>query len=109
MSAAEFAGALRERVTLEYQAAGTDALGVANGAWRLRGTVWAAIVPAGEGAVAVGDALSAEPRYRVTLRRRDDFSVGDRLIWRGRTLSVLSLSTDPAQPDRMTCLVEQMR
>jgi len=109
MSANELAGALKERVTLEYQAAGTDARGVANGAWLSRGTVWAAVVPAGEGAPYAADALSVEPRYRVTLRRRDDLGVGDRLIWRGRTLGVLSITADPAQPDRMTCLVEQLR
>lgn len=109
MSSAEFAGALKERVTLEYQAAGTDARGAADGAWLSRGTAWAAIVPAGEGAAYAADAVAGEPRYRVTMRRRLDLSVGDRLVWRGRILSVLSFTTDPAQLDRMTCLVEQLR
>jgi len=109
-AAAEFAGGLKERVTIEYQAPGTDALGIANGAWQTRGCVWASLVPSTtDGAAYAGDAMSAAQRYHVTVRRRADVRVGDRLIWRGRALIVLNLAHDPAQPDRMTFLVEQMR
>ncbi len=106
---AEFAGALRERVTLERQAPGRDALGVASGAWVSLGQCWAAVLPAGEGAGFVGDAAAAPARYRLILRKRRVFGVGDRVVWRGQTLVVLNVTHDPATPDRMSCLIEDAR
>jgi len=105
----ELAGLLRERVTLERQMPGRDALGVARGAWVSLGQCWAAVVPAGEGAGFVGDAPAAPARFHITIRVRKIFGVGDRVIWRARTLVVLNVTFDPTIPDRMTCLTEELR
>jgi head-tail adaptor len=106
---AELAGLLRERVTLERQAPGRDALGVARGAWLSLGQCWAAVVPAGEGERYLGDAAAAPARFHVTIRARKVFGVGDRVIWRGRTLVVETVTFDPTIPDRITCLTEELR
>ncbi len=105
----ELAGLLRERVMLERQAPGRDALGVARGAWMSLGTCWAAVVPDGEGTDYVGDAFAAPARFRITIRVRRVFGVGDRVIWRGRTLVVQHLTFDPTLPDRLTCRAEEVR
>jgi head-tail adaptor len=106
---AELSGLLRERVTLERQAPGRSSLGVATGAWLSLGQCWAAVVPMGEGAGFVGDAPAAPARFHVTIRVRKVFGVGDRVVWRGRTLVVLNATFDPTLPDRMTCLTEEVR
>ncbi len=105
----ELAGLLRERVTLERQAPGRNALGVASGAWLSLGQCWAAVVPMGEGAGFVGDAPAAPPRFHITIRVRTIFGTGDRMVWRGRTLVVLNVTFDPTIPDRMSCLTEEVR
>lgn len=103
---AEFAGTLRERVTLEYQAPGTDALGQPNGAWLTRGTHWAAVQAAGSGPATEAGHVGAYARYRVTLRTRARPEPDDRIIWRGRTLNILSVADDPSLPDRLQLLAE---
>jgi len=105
----EFSGVLKERVTLERQSAGRDMLGLPNGIWLSRGSVWAAIQVAGEGAAIVGDTASSLPRFHVVLRYRNDVAPGDRMIWRARALSVQSVTVDNTMPDRMICLTEEMR
>lgn len=105
----ELAGVLRERVTLLRRDAARDALGGASGEWAAIGEAWAAIVPDGAGGAVSGDAPDAPQRWRVTLRAPTPATIGDRLGWGARGLRVRGRSDDPAMPDRVTLLVEEVR
>lgn len=103
-----FAGRLRERVTVLRAATTRDAIGAATGDWEEIGTMWAAVSPAGSGPVEAGGARAAMPVWRVELRA-GDLAVGDRIGWRGRVLTVRGLTRDPATPDRMMAIGEELR
>ena len=108
-ASAEFSGAMRERITLEAQAPGSDTDGGLSEVWQSIGLVWAQVSPSGAGPESVGGTLSALPRYHVILRRFDDVAVGNRAIWRGATYQILNISRDPATPDRMSFEMELLR
>jgi len=100
----EFAGGLRERVTLEHWHAADGDL---PGAWVAGGTAWAALVPVDLALLAdIGERRIGRPRYRVILRTPSDATVSSRFGWRGRTLVVVRAEPDPRQRDRTTFLVE---
>lgn len=105
----EFAGALRERVTIEQPPPGRDAVGGRQGMWRYDGAVWARVTPLAPSGAVVADALSALPRWSVTMRKREGVLPGCRLVWRGRFLIVMSGMSDPADPARMVLTCEEMR
>ena len=105
----EFAGALRERVTLEQPPLGRDAMGGRQGNWRYDGAAWARVSPLMPAGAVVADALSALPRWSVTMRKREGVLPGSRLVWRGRFLIVMSGMSDPADPARMVLTCEEMR
>lgn len=105
----ELAGRLRERVALERRSDGRDALGGATGEWNPLGESWAAIEPHGSGPTAAGEAASAMPRWRVTMRAGIDMMVGDRLHWGVKRLRVRAMLADPMQADRVTAEVEEER
>ena len=97
----EFSGALSERVRVEHWLGDPDA-----GAWLGAGDAWAGLVPADHGPAVLGERRVGRPRYRATLRRRDDVGLASRLLWRGRMLAVLRVEPDPRAPDRTILLVE---
>jgi hypothetical protein len=49
------------------------------------------------------------PRFRVTIRHRDNVTVGQRILWKGRTMLVTQRIDDPRLPDRMLLKCEEMR
>lgn len=108
MSAGEFAGTLKERVTIQRMDDARDAAGEAGGAWLTLGTAPASVEPAGTGPIEIGEALAAEPLWRVRMRPRD-VAVGDRLAWRGRLLGVRAVTADPVTPDRIELGCEEER
>jgi head-tail adaptor len=108
MMAGEFAGRLRQRISVEQRVGGRDALGSAAGAWQLLATVWAAIEPDRSGDPSAADRVTSWPRYVVTLRRRDDLDLDCRVQWQGGVYRLCAIERDPALPDRMTLRVEQM-
>ncbi|HWW65319.1 MAG TPA: head-tail adaptor protein [Sphingomonadaceae bacterium] len=103
------AGLLTERVTIERRGGARDALGGAVGDWNAIGVRWARLEPRGYGPLIVGEALDARPRWRVTLRGQSGVAVGDRLLWRGRTMIVRGVMDDPATPDRTLFEAEEER
>ena len=105
----EFAGALRERVAIEQRRAERDVLAGAKRGYNYEGAAWAAIVPLGSAARTEADALSALPRWQVTMRKRDGIGPETRLVWRGRFLAVLSALSDPREPARMILTCEETR
>ena len=105
----EFAGTLNERVIIERLADGRDAMGLRTDEWEPVTRCQASVVPEGAGAEAEAMALSAMPRFRVTIRTRDDVAVDQRVTWRKRTLMIRQLLNDPRTRDRMILRCEEVR
>jgi head-tail adaptor len=104
----EFTGALRERVNIEQRLGGRDAIAGATGDYRFDGCAWAAVLPLNDAAVVEADALSARPRWQVTMRKREGISLATRLWWRGRYLVVRGVACDLRVPGRMILTTEEV-
>lgn len=102
----EFAGALRERVTIERRLGDRDALGGAVGRYSYEGAAWAGVSPLIPADLTLADSLSATPRWQVILRKREGIDMRTRFLWRGRYLSVRGVISDPRNPAQMvlTCV-----
>lgn len=109
MTAREFAGSLRERLTIEALTGERNALGAQLPEYEIVARCLAAVAPEGVGAEAEGQALSAMARFRVTIRVREGISVGQRVRWRERLLIIRQRIDDPALPDRITLRCEEIR
>jgi head-tail adaptor len=105
----EFAGTLRERVVLETRLEARDARGGANGRYSYDGEAWAALMPMMPADLTRADALSALPRWQVTMRKREGVGMRTRLTWRGKYLAVRGLVSDPRQPAQMVLTCEEVR
>jgi head-tail adaptor len=105
----EFAGTLRERVVLETRLEARDARGGANGRYSYDGEAWAALMPMMLADLTRADALSALPRWQVTMRKREGVGMRTRLTWRGKYLAVRGLVSDPLQPAQMVLTCEEVR
>jgi head-tail adaptor len=106
---AEFAGNLRERVTIEQRLDTRDALAGARARYAYDGAAWAAVTPLVPAALVAADTLSALPRWLVTMRKREGIGPGTRLIWRARYLAVRGVECDPRMPGRMVLTCDEVR
>ncbi|MBA2932981.1 head-tail adaptor protein [Sphingomonas sp. CGMCC 1.13654] len=106
---AEFAGALTQRVAILRRSADRDDLGGAAGDWSVVAGAWAALEPITAAAWGEGDLPTATPRWRAVLRVGADVAPGDRLQWRLLLLTVRTVGTDPAWPDRIALTLEEDR
>ena len=106
---AEFAGSLKQRVSIERPTLLRTAGGLLEAGWEAVATCLAAVVAEGVGAEAEGQALSANPRFRVTIRARDGVAVGQRVTWNARVMLVRQRIDDPRLPDRIMLRCEEMR
>jgi head-tail adaptor len=105
----EFAGNLRERVDIETRLGDRDSLAGASGKYRYDGQAWVAVSPLMPGDVTRADALSALPRWQVTMRKREGVGLSTRLAWRGKYLAVRAVLSDPAAPAQMRLTCEEVR
>ena len=105
----EFAGSLRERIAIERPVALRTESGLQQPGWEPVATCLAAIVAEGAGPEAEAMALSAMPRFRVTIRWRDGVAVGQRISWGARRMLVRQRIDDPKQPDRVLLRCEEVR
>ncbi|MBA3667761.1 MAG: head-tail adaptor protein [Sphingomonas sp.] len=105
----EFAGTLKERVRIERPVTLRTAAGLQEAGWETVARCLAAIVAEGVGAEAEGQALSALPRFRVTIRRREGIAIGQRVAWGERTMLIRQRIDDPKLPDRILLRCEEMR
>lgn len=105
----EFAGNLRERISIEHRQQARDVWAGAAGGYSYGGAAWAAIAPLAAGSPVSGESLSAQPRWRVTLRKRADISLDTRLVWRGKFLTVREVEQDPGEPRWTRVMCEEQR
>lgn len=105
----EFAGLLRERVVIETLTQERNAIGAQVPEWAVVARCLAIVAPEGAGAEAEGQALSAMPRFKITIRVRDGIAVGQRVRWSGRMLGIRQRVDDPALPDRIALRCEEIR
>jgi head-tail adaptor len=106
---AEFAGTLRERVVVERLSEERSSAGLPSQEWLVVVRCMAAISADGVGAEGEAAALSAMPRFRVTIRPRAGVTVGQQLRWRDRRLMVRQVLADPQSPDRLVLRCEETR
>jgi SPP1 family predicted phage head-tail adaptor len=104
-----FAGNLRERLVIEQRMADRDNRGGANGKYVYAGEAWAALMPLVPNDLTQADALSAMPRWSVTIRKREGIDPGVRLTWRGKYLAVRGVVSDPREPAQMVLTCEELR
>ena len=109
MNGGEFAGTLSERVLIERPSQLRDALGLQEAVWETVCRCRASVVPDGVGAQSQGQVLSAMPRYRVAIRRRDGIALDQRISWGTRKMIVRQLLDDPGAKDRITMRCEEVR
>ena len=105
----EFSGILRERIAIERQAAGRDALGSAEAQFYPIGEFWAAADAINSGRGEAGESRSALPRWRFVLRETQAIKPGDRLLWGGRTMVVSSVVLEHRLIPKTILLAEEKR
>jgi head-tail adaptor len=105
----EFAGALCQRITIERPVATRTPTGVRESGWEPVASCLAAVELEGVGAQSEAMALSAMPKHRVTIRRRQGVVIDQRIRWGQRTLMIRQLLDDPRYPDRLVLRCEETR
>lgn len=106
---AEFAGTLRERVLIERPITSRNAMGLQEPGWEKVCRCLAAVVLESVGAETEAQALSAMPRFRVTIRRREGIAIDQRISWNARKMMVRQLLDDPRAKDRIVMRCEEVR
>ena len=105
----EFAGELRERILLETRLGNRDAIAGSSGRYAHVGEAWAAISPLMPADLSSADSVSALPRWRVIMRKREGVDPRMRLLWRGRYLAVQAVVSDPREPAQMILTCAELR
>jgi len=105
----EFAGTLRERLIIERPVSWRNEMGLQQPGWEQVCGCLGAVVLDTVGAESEAQALSAMPRYRVTIRKRDGIAIDQRVRWKGLSLMVRQLLDDPRSQDRIVMRCEQVR
>lgn len=105
----DFAGSLRERILIERPVGARTPMGLQQSAWERVGRCLASIQPEGTGAESEAMALSAMPRFRVTIRKRDGIAIDQRINWNKRILVIRQLLDDPRAKDRIVMRCEEVR
>jgi SPP1 family predicted phage head-tail adaptor len=105
----EFAGTLRERITIERPVSLRNAMGLQESGWQEVCRCLAAVALESVGAESEAQALSSMPRFRVIVRRRDGIALDQRVRWNGRSMMVRQLLDDPRTKDRIVMRCEEVR
>jgi head-tail adaptor len=105
----EFAGTLRERILIEQPVSVRNAMGLQEPGWQEVCRCLASVVLANVGPQSEGQALSAMPRYRVTIRARDGIALDQRISWGARRMMVRQMLDDPRTKDRIAMICEEVR
>jgi head-tail adaptor len=105
----EFAGTLRERILVEQPISVRNAMGLQEPGWEEICRCLASIALESVGQQSEGQALSAMPKFRVTIRWREGIAIDQRISWNGRKLMVRQLLDDPRTKDRIAMRCEEVR
>ena len=105
----EFAGTLRERVLIERPISSRNAMGLQEPGWETVCSCLANVVLDSVGAESEAQALSAMPKFRVTIRQRGGVAIDQRVTWNGRKLMVRQMLDDPRNKDRIAMRCEEVR
>ena len=105
----EFAGTLRERIVIERATSVRNPMGLQEPGWEPVCRCLASVTLESVGPEAEAQALSAMPRYRVTIRWREGIAIDQRISWGGRRLMVRQLLEDPKARDRIVMRCEEVR
>ncbi len=109
VSMSEFAGTLRERIVIERPSVARTAMGLQVAGWEEVARCLAGVEPDGAGNEREGQALSAMPRFRVSIRLRDGVAIDQRIRWGTRLLMIRQMVNDPRFGDRMMMRCEEVR
>jgi SPP1 family predicted phage head-tail adaptor len=105
----EFAGTLRERIVIEQPVSVRNEMGLQEPGWKEVCRCFASVTLESVGQESEGQALSAMPKFRVTIRRRDGIALDQRISWNGRRLMVRQVLDDPLAKDRIAMRCEEVR
>jgi head-tail adaptor len=105
----EFAGTLKQRISIERPITTRTPTGVQESGWEPVASCLAAVELEGVGPQSEGQAFSAMPKLRVTIRRRTGIAIDQRIRWGTRTLMIRQLLDDPSHPDRLMMRCEEAR
>ena len=105
----EFAGTLRERIIIERPSEARTAMGLQVAGWEDVASCLAAVEPDGAGGEREGQALSAMPRFKISIRLREGVAIDQRIRWGKRLLMIRQMIDDPRQSDRMMMRCEEVR
>lgn len=105
----EFAGTLKQRIVIERPSTERTAMGLQTAGWEVVARALAAIEPEGVGAEAEAQALSAMPRFRVSIRPREGIAIDQRISWGRRRLMIRQMIDDPRRRDRLILRCEEVR
>jgi head-tail adaptor len=105
----EFAGTLRERILIERPISTRNAMGLQEPGWEEVCRCLASVVLESVGPESEAQALSAMPRFRVTIRQRDGIALDQRITWNTRKMMVRQLLDDPREKDRIVMRCEEVR
>ena len=105
----EFAGMLKERILIERPSSERTAMGLRSAGWETVALCLAAIEPEGVGPEAEAQALSAMPRFRVSIRCREGVAIEQRVRWGNRVLMIRQLLDDPRRMERSVMRCEEAR
>lgn len=102
----EFAGRLKTRLSLERWTGESDQAGSFQVRWTPVATIWAEMVRATQSSSTEADSRVAKLKYRATIRARE-IDLSNRIVWRSKVLSILSVNEDPSAPHKMELLLEE--
>lgn len=105
----EFAGSLRERIVIDRPISLRNEMGLQVPGWDRVCSCLASVALESVGAESEAQALSAMPRYRITIRTREGIALDQRILWKGRVLMVRQLLDDPRAKDRIVMRCEEVR
>lgn len=105
----EFAGTLRQRIAIERPVTTRTQTGIQESGWEPIASCLAAVELEGVGPQSEAMALSAMPKLRVTIRRREGVAIDQRVRWGARILMIRQLLDDPRYPDRLVLRCEEAR
>lgn len=100
----EIAGRLKQRIRLERCS------GDGHGQWVPAGDCWAELRPAESLTMSAldGDTRLTARRWLVLVRSGIRVALDMRILWRGLDLRVTGVEADPAAPDRLMVVAEEM-